>query len=161
VISIVKKGVPDAAFQQILPSLNEWMNEEIENATSLLDPKQVADDFLKENVYGDDDEYGSSAIANDVSVFSSPSSSPSAPAVAPYAASASAVAPYAASASAVAPPVSTPPKAKTSFSKIATDATTSSKLLSGPSVSPSPRKVKTRALSNIQPRQLSFISEEL
>jgi hypothetical protein len=161
VISIVKKGVPDSAFQQILPSLNEWINEEIENATSLLDPKQVADDFLKENVYGDDDEYGSSAIANDVSVFSSPSSSPSAPAVAPYAASASAVAPYAASASAVAPPVSTPPKAKTSFSKIATDATTSSKLLSGPSVSPSPRKVKTRALSNIQPRQLSFISEEL
>ena len=151
VISIVKKGVPDSAFQQILPSLNEWINEEIENATSLLDPKQVADDFLKENVYGDDDEYGSSAIANDVSVFSSPSSSPSAPAVAPYAASASAVA----------PPVSTPPKAKTSFSKIATDATTSSKLLSGPSVSPSPRKVKTRALSNIQPRQLSFISEEL
>jgi hypothetical protein len=161
VISIVKKGVPDAAFQQILPSLNEWMNEEIENATSLLDPKQVADDFLKENVYGDDDEYGSSAIANDVSVFSSPSSSPSAPAVAPYAvASASTVAPYAASASAVAPPISTPSKAKTSFSKIATDATTSSKLFSGPSVSPSPRKVKTRALSDIQPRQLSFISEE-
>jgi hypothetical protein len=159
VISIVKKGVPDAAFQQILPSLNEWMNEEIENATSLLDPKQVADEFLKENVYGDDDEYGSSAIANDVSVFSSPSSSPSAPAVAPYAvASASAVAPYA-----VAPPISTPSKAKTSFSKIATDATaatTSSKLLSGPSVSPSPKKVKTRAPPDIQPRQLSFISEE-
>ena len=157
VISIVKKGVPDTAFQQILPSLNEWMNEEIENATSLLDPKQVADDFLKENVYGDDDEYGSSAIANDVSVFSSPSSSPSASAIAPAYASASAstVAPYA-----VAPPVATPSKAKTSFSKIATDATTSSKLFSGPSVSPSPRKVKTRALSDIQPRQLSFISEE-
>jgi hypothetical protein len=158
VISIVKKGVPDAAFQQILPSLNEWMNEEIENATSLLNPKQVADEFLKENVYGDDDEYGSSAIANDVSVFSSPSSSPSASAVAPASASASAsasaVAPYA-----VAPPISTPSKAKTSFSKIATDATTSSKLLSGPSVYPSPRKVKTRAVSDIQPRQLSFISE--
>ena len=149
VISIVKKGVPDAAFQQILPSLNEWMNEEIENATSLLDPKQVADEFLKENVYGDDDEYGSSAIANEVSVFSSPPSSHSASAVAPYA-----VAPYA-----VAPPISTPPKAKTSFSKIATDATTSSKLLSRPSVSPSPKKVKTR-VSDIQPRQLSFISEE-
>jgi hypothetical protein len=155
VISIVKKGVPDTAFQQILPSLNEWMNEEIENATSLLDPKQVADDFLKENVYGDDDEYGSSAVANDGSVFSSPSSSPSASAIAP----ASTVAPYAASASAVAPPVATPSKMKTSFSKIATDATTSSKLFSGPSVSPSPRKVKTRAVSDIQPRQLSFISE--
>jgi len=148
VISIVKKGVPDTAFQQILPSLNEWMNEEIENATSLLDPKQVADEFLKENVYGDDDEYGSSsAIANDDSGFSSPSS-PSASAVAPYA-----VAPYAVA------PVATPSKAKTSFSKIATDATTSSKLLSGPSISPSPRKVKSRAVSDIQPRQLSFISE--
>jgi hypothetical protein len=159
VISIVKKGVPDSAFQQILPSLNEWMNEEIENATSLLDPKQVADDFLKENIYGDDDEYGSSAVANEVSVFSSPSSSPSASAVAPYAVastSASAVAPYAVA------PVATPSKAKTSFSKIATDATaatTSSKLLSGPSVSPSPRKVKSR-VSDIRPRQLSFISEE-
>lgn len=150
VISIVKKGVPDTAFQQILPSLNEWMNEEIENATSLLDPKQVADEFLKENVYGDDDEYGSSsAIANEVSVFSSPPSSPSASAVTPYA-----VAPYAVA------PVATPSKAKTSFSKIATDATTSSKLLSGPSISPSPKKVKTRAVSDIQPRQLSFISEE-
>lgn len=156
VISIVKKGVPDSAFQQILPSLNEWINEEIENATSLLDPKQVADDFLKENVYGDD-EYGSSVVANDVSVFSSPSSSPSAPAVVAPAstASASAVAPYA-----VAPLISTPSKAKTSFTKIATTAAnTSSKLLSGPSVSPSPRKVKTRAVSDIQPRQLSFISE--
>jgi hypothetical protein len=158
VISIVKKGVPDTAFQQILPSLNEWMNEEIENATSLLDPKQVADEFLKENVYGDDDEYGSSsAIANDVSVFSSPPSSPSASAVAPYAVAPYAVAPYAVA------PVATPSKAKTSFSKIATDATaatTSSKLLSGPSISPSPKKVKTRAVSDIQPRQLSFISEE-
>jgi hypothetical protein len=158
VISIVKRGVPDSAFQQILPSLNEWINEEIENATSLLDPKQVADDFLKENVYGDD-EYGSSSsvVANDVSVFSSPSSSPSAPAVVAPAstASASAVAPYA-----VAPLISTPSKAKTSFTKIATTAAnTSSKLLSGPSVSPSPRKVKTRAVSDIQPRQLSFISE--
>ena len=171
VISIVKKGVPDTAFQQILPSLNEWMNEEIENATSLLDPKQVADEFLKENVYGDDDEYGSSsAIANDVSVFSSPPSSPSAsavaPAYAPASASAYAVAPYAVAPYAVAPyavaPVATPSKAKTSFSKIATDATaatTSSKLLSGPSISPSPKKVKSRAVSDIQPRQLSFISE--
>ena len=157
VISIVKKGVPDAAFQQILPSLNEWMNEEIENATSLLDPKQVADEFLKENVYGDDDEYGSSAIANEVSVFSSPPSSHSASAVAPYAVAPYAVAPYAVA------PAATPSKAKTSFSKIATDATaatTSSKLLSGPSVSPSPRKVKTRAPPDIQPRKLSFISEE-
>jgi hypothetical protein len=32
--------------------------------------------------------------------------------------------------------------------------------LSGPSVSPSPRKVKTRAPPDIQPRKLSFISEE-
>ena len=146
VISIVKKGIPDTAFQQVLPSLNEWMNEEIENATSLLDPKQVADDFLKENVYGDD-EYGSSVVANDDSRFSS-QSSPSPSAVAPST-----------FASANPDPIATPLKAKTSFSKLATAATTGSKLLSGPSVSPSPRKVKTRVVSDIQPRQLSFISE--
>jgi hypothetical protein len=159
VISIVKRGIPDSAFQQILPSLNEWINEEIENATSLLDPKQVADEFIKENVYGDD-EYGSSAVANDDSRFlppSSPSPSPSPSVIAPSRAS------YASAASAApsADPIATPSKAKTSFSKIATTAAnTSSKLLSGPSVSPSPRKVKTRVVSDIQPRQLSFISEE-
>jgi hypothetical protein len=152
VISIVKKGVPDTAFQQILPSLNEWINEEIENATSLLDPKQVADEFIKENVYGDD-EYGSSssAVANDDSGFLPPSSpSVVAPSRASYAVAAPSV-----------DPIATPSKAKTSFSKIATtSANTSSKLLSGPSVSPSPRKVKTRVVSDIQPRQLSFILEE-
>ena len=170
VISIVKRGIPDSAFQQILPSLNEWINEEIENATSLLDPKQVADEFIKENVYGDD-EYGSSAVANDDSRFlppSSPSPSPSPSVIAPsrasYASATSAPsrASYAAaSAAPSADPIATPSKAKTSFSKIATTAAnTSSKLLSGPSVSPSPRKVKTRVVSDIQPRQLSFISEE-
>ena len=152
VISIVKRGIPDSAFQQILPSLNEWINEEIENATSLLDPKQVADEFIKENVYGDD-EYSSSSsvVANDDSGFSPPSSPP---VVAPSRAS------YAVAAPSV-DPIATPSKAKTSFSKIATTAAnTSSKLLSGPSVSPSPRKVKTRVVSDIQPRQLSFILEE-
>jgi hypothetical protein len=162
VISIVKRGIPDSAFQQILPSLNEWINEEIENATSLLDPKQVADEFIKENVYGDD-EYGSSssAVANDDSGFLPPSSpSPSSSVVAPSRAS-YAVAPASAASTSYADPIATPSKAKTSFSKIATTAAnTSSKLLSGPSVSPSPRKVKTRAVSDIQPRQLSFISEE-
>lgn len=154
VISIVKRGIPDSAFQQILPSLNEWINEEIENATSLLDPKQVADEFIKENVYGDD-EYGSSssAVANYDSGFSSqsPSHSP-----------ASAPAPvYVAAPASTSAPIATPSKAKTSFSNIATTAAnTSSKLLSGPSVSPSPKKVKTRVVSDIQPRQLSFISEE-
>ena len=152
VISIVKRGIPDSAFQQILPSLNEWINEEIENATSLLDPKQVADEFIKENVYGDD-EYSSSSsvVANDDSGFSPPSSpSVVAPSRASYAVAAPSV-----------DPIATPSKAKTSFSKIATTAAnTSSKLLSGPSVSPSPRKVKTRVVSDIQPRQLSFILEE-
>jgi hypothetical protein len=151
VISIVKKGVPDTAFQQILPSLNEWINEEIENTTSLLDPKQVADEFIKENVYGDD-EYGSSAVANIDSRFSSqsPSQSP-----------ASAPAPvYVAAPASTSAPIATPSKVKTSFSNIATSTSTSSKLLSGPSISPSPRKVKSRVVSDIQPRQLSFISEE-
>ena len=151
VISIVKKGVPDTAFQQILPSLNEWINEEIENTTSLLDPKQVADEFIKENVYGDD-EYGSSAVANIDSRFSSqsPSQSP-----------ASAPAPvYVAAPASTSGPIATPSKVKNSFSNIATSTSTSSKLLSGPSISPSPRKVKSRVVSDIQPRQLSFISEE-
>ena len=155
VISIVKRGIPDSAFQQILPSLNEWINEEIENATSLLDPKQVADEFIKENVYGDD-EYGSSssAVANYDSGFSSQSPSHS-PASAPSRAS------YAPAPASTSAPIATPSKAKTSFSNIATTAAnTSSKLLSGPSVSPSPKKVKTRVVSDIQPRQLSFISEE-
>ena len=170
VISIVKRGIPDSAFQQILPSLNEWINEEIENATSLLDPKQVADEFIKENVYGDD-EYGSSssAVANDDSGFLPPSSLPPSPSVvapsrASYASAASVPSRASYAAASAAPsvdPIATPSKAKTSFSKIATTAAnTSSKLLSGPSVSPSPRKVKPRVVSDIQPRQLSFILEE-
>jgi hypothetical protein len=167
VISIVKRGIPDSAFQQILPSLNEWINEEIENATSLLDPKQVADEFIKENVYGDD-EYGSSssAVANDDSGFLPPSSPPPSPSVvapsrASYASAASAPSRASYAAAPSVDPIATPSKAKISFSKIATTAAnTSSKLLSGPSVSPSPRKVKTRVVSDIQPRQLSFILEE-
>lgn len=55
VISDIKRQVSDNDFRQLLPTLNEWINEEIENATSLLDPQQVASEFLKENVYGDDD----------------------------------------------------------------------------------------------------------
>ena len=152
VISIVKKGVPDTAFQQILPSLNEWINEEIENTTSLLDPKQVADEFIKENVYGDD-EYGSSAVANIDSRFSSQSPSQSSYIVAPAPV-------YVAAPASTSAPIATPSKVKTSFSNIATSTSTSSKLLSGPSISPSPRKVKSRVVSDIQPRQLSFISEE-
>jgi hypothetical protein len=58
VISIVKRNISDNDFQQILPSLNEWISEEIENATTLLDPSQVADEFLKD-VYGD--EYNNDA----------------------------------------------------------------------------------------------------
>jgi len=47
VISAVKKSVADDDFRQILPQLNEWMNEEIENATVLLNAENVASEFLK------------------------------------------------------------------------------------------------------------------
>ena len=75
VISIVKNNLTDNDFQQILPSLNEWISEEIENATTLLDPQKVAYEFLKEQ-YGD--EYGSPPDSYEESV--APSSTSSAPA---------------------------------------------------------------------------------
>ena len=79
VISIIKKQVSDDDFRQFSPTLNatlnEWINEEMENATSLLDPQQVASEFLKENVYGDDD--GSSGTASSIIDVGDDSLSPS------------------------------------------------------------------------------------
>lgn len=111
VISNVKNNLTDDDFKQILPSLNEWINEEIENATTLLDPQKVAYEFLKEQ-YGD--EYGSPPAADEESVAPAASAAPapsSAPVSAPASAS-SAPSSVSASASSAAPApssVSVPP----------------------------------------------------
>jgi hypothetical protein len=88
VISIVKKTLTDNDFQQILPSLNEWINEEIENATTLLDPKKVASDFLKEQLYGDEYDSPPTTYEESVAPASSASSAPASSAPASSASSA-------------------------------------------------------------------------
>ena len=150
VVSIVQKELRNStAFQSILPSLNEWINEEIENATSLLDPKQVADEFLKENVYGDDGESSSAAasIMNDDFVSS-------------YSAL---VAPSAVTAIPAPAPAIPPPKtavASTPMSKTSSKITATSTSLSGPSsIPPSPRKVKKTEF-DIKPTKLSTLFDD-
>jgi hypothetical protein len=148
VVSIVKKELHDTAtFQYFLPLLNEWINEEIENASGLLDPKQVADEFIRENVYGDaymnmnddnedEDDHGTLSKSPAIAAASSPP--PPVPA---------AMTPFKSSTSKVA-----------TGSKVATD----SKVATGPGpvISPSPRKVKlsSRSLA-VEPTKLSFIPE--
>ena len=141
VISIVKKSIPDIAFRQLLPELETWMNEEIDNANAVLDPKQVADEFIKENAYGDayndDNEYDgsrSAVAANASTIPFSPSSVVT---------------------TSISPPIVTPLKAKPSALKTAT----TSKSMGGPTISPSPRKIKPRA-SAMVPKQLAFVLEE-
>jgi len=143
VVSIVQKELRNnSAFQSILPSLNEWISEEIENATGLLDPTQVADEFLKENVYGDD-EYSSAAstIDDDSGSSSALVTSPavSAPVVVP------------ATYPAIVP--------ATPLSKAKTYAATASKSFpSGPPVSQSPRKV--RRVADINPTKLTSLFDD-
>jgi hypothetical protein len=73
VISIVKNNLTDTDFKLILPALEAWINEEMENADSLLDPEIVADEFIKANfVYGDED--GSPSVAYDSESVASSSS---------------------------------------------------------------------------------------
>ena len=141
VMSVVKKSIPDDAFRQLLPELDAWINEEIENAITLLNPNQVANEFLKENAYGDqytdeNNEGASAAALVSSSSAKAPQSSTSATVV-------------------VSPPLAmmTPLK-PTSSLKPATSVKSA-----GPVLSPSPNKIKTRALA-INPTKLSFISEE-
>lgn len=60
VISIVKNKLnltSDDEFKVILPELEAWINEEMENTTALLDSQKVAEDFIKfigENDYSDE-----------------------------------------------------------------------------------------------------------
>ena len=149
VLSLVKKQVSDDVFRQILPTLNEWMNEEVENATGLLDADQVANEFLKENIFGDN--YSASSSSSSAPSSSAPSSS----APSSSASSSTFIAPLVAN-----PLVSNPLVAASP--PVALPVATTSKMPSGLSVSPSPRKIKPlRAKEmNLQPTKLSFVSEE-
>jgi len=138
VLSLVKKQVPDDVFRQILPTLNEWINEEVENATGLLDATQIANDFLKENVFGDN--------------YSSPSS----PIIA------------AASSSSIAPLVSSSPSAVSLTPPLAPQtvpnpvvATPFSASKTAPPSSPSTRNVRPTRASAIKPRRLSSLLENV
>ena len=135
VISIVKNNLTDNDFQQILPSLNEWINEETENATTLLDPQKVAYEFLKEQ-YGD--EYGSPPDVYEESV--APSSTSSAPASSAPASSTS----FAPASSTSSNPASSIPPA-TPYKKIATISKTS------------PRQ--SRRIDAVNPTRLLFSTE--
>jgi len=138
VLSLVKKQVSDDVFRQILPTLNEWINEEVENATGLLDATQIANDFLKENVFGDN--------------YSSPSS----PIIA------------AASSSSIAPLVSSSPSAVSLTPPLAPQtvpnpvvATPFSASKTAPPSSPSTRNVRPTRASAIKPRRLSSLLENV
>ena len=137
ILSLVKKQVSDDVFRQILPTLNEWINEEVENATGLLDADQVANEFLQENIFGDN--YSSSS---------------SAPSIVPLVSNPLVANPLVANPLVANPLVANP--------LVALPVATTSKMPSGPSVSPSPRKIKPlRAKEmNVQPTKLSFVSEE-
>jgi hypothetical protein len=149
VMSIVKKSIPDYAFRQLLPELEEWINDEINGAANFLVAQDVADAFLKENAYGDqytDENIGASTATLVSPSSASPSSSTSAKVV-------------------VSPPLAMTPLKPTPFLKTATSVNSTGP--AGPAMSPSPNKIKTRALSSaiksasaIKPVQLSFISEE-
>jgi hypothetical protein len=158
VVSIIKKQVSDNDFRQFLPTLNEWINEEIENATSLLDPRQVASEFLKENVYGDDD--GSSSTTSPIIDVDDVSFSPSATTTPSSSAPPSSAPPYSA------PPYSAPSApipssiAATPMSKMKTVPTSSraSALKSG---SPSPKKVASSSrVAGVNPTKLSFFDAQ-
>jgi len=144
VMSIIKKNISDNAFRQILPEIEAWINEEIDSASTLLDPQKVADEFLRENVYGD-----AYIDGNDNETDNKPPLLPGAAPALPAPASTLVSSVYP-------PPIITPLKTKQSSSL---KATTSSKSLSGPIISPSPKKIISR-VSSINPRQLSFIEEE-
>jgi len=105
VITIVKNKLnltSDNEFKVILPALEAWINEEMENTTSLLDPQKVAEEFLRENDYSDE--------------YDSPPSQPEYEYVAPSSAQASSASsvqvsspPASSSSSASPPPVSPNP----------------------------------------------------
>jgi len=139
VISIVKNNLTDNDFQQILPSLNEWINEETENATTLLDPQKVAYEFLKEQ-YGD--EYGSppAAYEESASSASAPASSASFASFAP-----------ASSAPASSSPASSSPASSSTYFAPASSSSTSFAPASSSSTSSAPASSSSFAPSSFAP----------
>jgi hypothetical protein len=170
VLSLVKKQVSDDIFRQLLPTLNEWINEEVENATGLLDAAQVANEFLQENVFGDnysdsssssDPSSSSAAVAAPSSSSSSSSSSsvaaPSSSSSSSYFVAAPVSAAVAAPLPAIMRPLATPLARATTPLKAATGTGASAPT----PVSPSPKKINRQFKAvDIKPRNLSFILEE-
>ena len=153
VISIVKNNLTDTDFKLILPALEAWINEEMENATSLLDPEIVADEFIKANfVYGDED--GSPPVAYDSeSVTQSPppappSSSTSSSSFVPSSTSSSSFVPSSSSVPIPSPP---PPSSSSSFARTLAPASSART-----SVAATPSKFRMK----IQPRNLSSIYDD-
>jgi hypothetical protein len=162
VISIVKNKLnltSDNEFKVILPALDAWINEEMENTNTLLDPQKVAEDFLRENDYSD--EYGSppssseyESVAPSSAQVSSASASPPPVLVSPSIASSASSAPVSYSSAALGPSSSdssfsdsSPSPAPTytrAFTRTAAASTTT------PSKSPPPKN-----RMNVQPRILS------
>lgn len=151
VISIVKNRLnltTDNEFKVILPALEAWINEEMENTTTLLDPQKVAEEFLRENDYSD--EYGSPPSSSEYESVT-PSSSGSASSTAPvYSASSTApvysayssAAPVYSSSAALGSSVSPAPTYTRAFARTAAAST------STPSKSPS------KFHMTVQPRNL-------
>jgi hypothetical protein len=132
VISIVKKQInDDSVFKLALPELNAWISEEIENATTLLDPNEVANEFLQVYDYGDDNEKSGVATISSPSATASPSRAAANPAVSP----------------------SRAPVASTSV-------VPSRSALPGPPISPSPKKIKLSRTYDIQPKNLLDVIDE-
>jgi hypothetical protein len=153
VISIVKNRLnltTDNEFKVVLPALEAWINEEMENTTTLLDPQKVAEEFLRENDYSD--EYGSPPSSSEYESVTPSSSSGSASSTAPvYSASSAApvyssssAAPVYSSSAALGSSVSPAPTYTRAFARTAAAST------STPSKSPLPKN-----RMNVQPRILS------
>jgi hypothetical protein len=153
VISIVKNRLnltTDNEFKVVLPALEAWINEEMENTTTLLDPQKVAEEFLRENDYSD--EYGSPPSSSEYESVTPSSSSGSASSTAPvYSASSAApvyssssAAPVYSSSAALGSSVSPAPTYTRAFARTAAAST------STPSKSPLPKN-----RMNVQPMILS------
>jgi hypothetical protein len=159
VISIVKNRLnltTDNEFKVVLPALEAWINEEMENTTTLLDPQKVAEEFLRENDYSD--EYGSPPSSSEYESVTPSSSSGSASSTAPVYSSSSAApvyssssaAPVYSSSAALGSSVSPAPTYTRAFARTAAAST------STPSKSPLPKN-----RMNVQPRILSKLYDSL
>ena len=152
VLSLVKKQVSDDVFRQILPTLNEWINEEVENATGLLDANQVANEFLKENIFGDNysaSSYPPSAVS--LAPSSAVSLAPSSVSLAP---------PSVSLAPSLVPP-SVPNTVPNTIPNNPIIATPFSASKMAPPSSPSARNVRPTRASAINPRRLSSLLENV